>query len=145
MVKVKGAEEYPIYFGASVEMLRLAGDLRRTMTSSEKKIWPYLRSKALSGHRFRRQHPIKDFIVDFFCYDVMLAVEIDGEVHQEAFQKERDKERTVILNKLGIRVLRFTNSEIEHQIDAVIDTIQNELKIRSSYPSPGWGKGRDRG
>lgn len=82
MVTLSGQEDYPIYFGAGPELLRLAGDLRKSMTPAEKILCERLRNRQIRGFRFRRQQPIQDFIVDFFCYDAMLIIEIDGEVHQ---------------------------------------------------------------
>jgi very-short-patch-repair endonuclease len=127
MVKLGGQEDYPIYFGAGPELLRIAGDLRKSMTPAEKVLWERLRSKKVKGFRFRRQHPINDFIVDFFCYDAMLAIEIDGEVHGDDHQSERDKQRTIILKKLGIKELRFTNQQVINQTDDVINRVEKEL------------------
>ncbi len=127
MVKLGGQEEYPIYFGAGPELLRMAGDLRKSMTKAEKVLWERLRSRQVKGYRFRRQHPVKDFIVDFFCYDAMLSIEVDGEVHNDSYQKERDEQRKMILKKLGINELRYTNEQVLNQIDEVIQEIESEL------------------
>jgi very-short-patch-repair endonuclease len=97
MVKLRGQEVYPIYFGAGPELLRIAGDLRKSMTKAEKVLWERLRNRHVKGCRFRRQHQVKDFIVDFFCYDTMLSIEVDGEVHHDPCQNERDEQRTIIL------------------------------------------------
>lgn len=127
MAKLRGREDYPIYFGATPEMLRIAGDLRHSVTPAEKKLWGYLRNRKINGYRFRRQHPINEFVVDFFCFEAMLAIEVDGDVHEERYQKERDEERTVILNRLGIKVIRIKNQEIESNINLVIEAIKKEL------------------
>jgi len=66
MVKLGGQEDYPIYFGVGPELLRIAGELRKSMTPAEKILRTRLRNRQIKGFRFRRQHPIKDFIVDFF-------------------------------------------------------------------------------
>jgi len=129
MVKLSGREEYPIYFGAGPELLRIAGDLRKSMTPAEKVLWERLRNKQVKGFRFRRQHPLKDFIVDFFCYEAMLAIEVDGSVHQDSYQMERDEQRTLIMKRLGIKEVRFTNEEVFGQIDQVIERIESELSI----------------
>jgi very-short-patch-repair endonuclease len=128
MVKLGGQEDYPIYFGAGPELLRIAGDLRKSMTPAEKILWERLRNRQIKGFRFRRQHPIKDFIVDFFCYDAMLVIEVDGEVHSDEHQHERDEQRTNILNRLGIRELRFTNQDVINQTDKVINKIESALQ-----------------
>jgi very-short-patch-repair endonuclease len=127
MAKLVGQEDYPFYFGAEPELLRIAGDLRKGMTPAEKVLWEKLRNRQVKGFRFRRQHPIKDFVVDFFCYDAMLVIEVDGSVHDETSQKERDEQRTIILKRLGIREIRFTNDEVINKTDQVIKKIGEEL------------------
>jgi len=127
VVKLSGRDEYPFYFGAGQELLKLAGELRKTMTPAEEVIWKKLRKRQVKNYRFRRQHPIKDFIVDFFCYDAILVIEIDGVVHDLISQKERDKQRTKILASLGIREIRFTNDEVINDNEKVIDRIETEL------------------
>ena len=128
MVKIKGAEDYPFYFGATARTLQLAGDLRRGMTQTERILWKRLRNRQVNGLRFRRQHPVNEFIVDFFCYEAMLAIEVDGSVHLDTMQAERDEERTCILRQMGIRVIRFTNQEVESEIESVISSIISEVK-----------------
>jgi very-short-patch-repair endonuclease len=127
MVKLRGQEDYPFYFGAGPELLRIAADLRKSMTPAEKVLWKKLRDKNVKGFRFRRQHPISDFIVDFFCYDSMLVIEIDGDVHDEVYQNERDIQRTRLMRNLGIREIRFRNEEVLYHIDHVISEIKDEL------------------
>jgi uroporphyrinogen-III synthase len=107
--------------------LRIAGDLRKSMTKAEKVLWERLRNRQVKGYRFRRQHPVKEFVVDFFCYDALLSIEVDGEVHNDPYQNERDEQRTIIIKKLGIKELRFTNEQVLNQIDEVIQEIESEL------------------
>jgi very-short-patch-repair endonuclease len=130
MAKIKGAEDYPFYFGASARMLQLAGDLRRAMTEAVKMLWQRLRDRQLNGFRFRRQHPVNEFIVDFFCYEAMMAIEVDGSVHADSYQLERDTERTRILNRFGIQVIRFTNTEVETEMERVIERIKENLLLK---------------
>ncbi len=127
MAKLKGAEAYPFYYGAKPQELRLAGDLRHNMTPAEKLLWEQLRNRKIDGFRFRRQHPIDEFIVDFFCYEANLVIEMDGEVHLETAQSERDVERTRILNGHGLKVIRFKNEEVENMMNDVIIQIKKEL------------------
>jgi very-short-patch-repair endonuclease len=127
---LKGPEDYPFYFGAKPETLRLAAELRNTMTEAEKILWKHLRNRQLAGYRFRRQHPVNEFIIDYFCYEAMIAVEVDGEVHNDATQIEYDMERTRILNKLGIAVVRFSNIDVENSTYEVINQIIEILKKR---------------
>ncbi|MCK9398738.1 MAG: endonuclease domain-containing protein [Bacteroidales bacterium] len=142
MVKLRGRDEYPIYFGATPELLLIAADLRKTMTDTEKILWNKLRNRQVAGFRFRRQHPIREFVVDFFCYEAMLVIEIDGDVHEEAYQKERDVERTKILRSLGLMELRFKNAAVLKNIESVIKKIESELEqFKLSIPFPRVGEG----
>ena len=127
MAKLTGREEYPIYFGAKPELLRIAGELRKNMTVAEQMLWQKLRNRQVSGYRFRRQHPVRDVVVDFFCYQAMLVVEIDGKMHDTSYQEERDIERTKILKMLGLRELRFRNEEVINDLENVIRRIEAEL------------------
>jgi very-short-patch-repair endonuclease len=127
-MKLNGEWDYPIYFGAGPDLFRLAGELRKSMTPAEKILWEQLRRKQLKGMRFRRQHPLKNFIVDFFCYDAMLVIEIDVEVHNGEFHSERDEQRTIILHQLGIREIRFRNEEVLQNLDSVLRKIHINLE-----------------
>jgi very-short-patch-repair endonuclease len=128
MVKLKGRENYPIYFGAKPKHLGFAYDLRNSMTDAEKALWERLRKRQLAGFRFRRQHPVNEFIVDFFCYEKNLVIEVDGGVHNDKYQMERDNEKSIILNRLGLKVLRFRNEEIFNDMDSVLNSIAQNLQ-----------------
>ena len=125
MVFIKGKENF--YFGASAEIIRRARILRKSMTFSEKKLWSYLRKKQLNGIRFRRQHPISKFIVDFYCHSQKLVIEIDGSIHQQEFQRERDENRTFELQEYGLKVIRFDNETVLNNISKVISEIEMHL------------------
>jgi very-short-patch-repair endonuclease len=127
MAKLGGDEDYPIYFGAGPELMRIAGDLRKSMTPAEKVLWERLRKRQVKGYRFRRQHPLSDFIADFFCYDAMLVIEVDGEVYDDSHQNERDNERAKIFRRLGIKEIRFKNEEVINRTEQVIQKIESEL------------------
>jgi very-short-patch-repair endonuclease len=127
MAKLRGKEAYPIYFGAKPEILQVAAELRKNMTPAEKVLWERLRNRQVGGFRFRRQHPIYEVVVDFFCYEAMLVVEVDGSVHDDSQQQERDKERTKILNNFGLREVRFRNEEVINYTDSVIHQIEQVL------------------
>jgi very-short-patch-repair endonuclease len=141
MAKFSGGENYPIYFGAKPEIFKLAGALRHNMTSQEKILWAQLRNRKLLGFKFRPQHPFKDIILDFFCFKERLAIEVDGDIHNDSYQQERDAERTAFLKKFGIEELRFTNWEVENQIEKVLDKLKNYLKMVQP-PSPRRVKGQ---
>ncbi|NPV87346.1 MAG: DUF559 domain-containing protein [Anaerolineae bacterium] len=107
----------------SPEILRRARRMRQFPTKAEQTLWSHLRQRRLGGFKFRRQHPIGHFIVDFYCPACALVVEIDGSVHSQEDQRAYDNERTKHLNALGCRVLRFTNREVLEQLDTVLDAI----------------------
>ncbi len=100
-------------------------ELRKSLTPQEYKLWFYLKGSKLN-FKFRRQHGIGPYIVDFYCREQNLVIEIDGSQHTDA--KEYDQERTNYIETLGIKVLRFWNSEIEKNIKAVLHKIEQELK-----------------
>jgi very-short-patch-repair endonuclease len=99
-------------------------ELRKNQTPQEVVLWARLRLKNL-GFKFKRQHSVGPYILDFYCPEKKLAIEIDGSQHIE--NKEYDNERCLYLSDLGIRTLRFWNNEINTDIVAVIDKIINEL------------------
>lgn len=98
--------------------------LRNNATPQETKLWNELRNKKL-GNKFRRQHGIVNYIVDFYCPKKKLAIEIDGNEHLQ--NKEYDKERTESFKILGVKVIRFWNSEVDKNINEVLSKIRNEL------------------
>jgi len=103
-----------------------AKDLRRAMTSAEKLLWYQLRSDRL-GTKFRRQHPVGNYIVDFVSLKRNLIIEIDGATHSTEDERTRDAQRTRALEQLGFRVVRFTNQEIFRALNSVIQSIECEL------------------
>jgi very-short-patch-repair endonuclease len=128
MAKLTSGEDFAIYFDAKPNLLRIAGDLRHSMTPGERLLWHHLRNRKVSGFKFRRQHPFNEIILDFFCYDANLSVEVDGGIHNDSYQKERDIERTSILKRFGITELRFSDWEVENEIEKVLDKIKDQLK-----------------
>jgi very-short-patch-repair endonuclease len=100
---------------------------RKEPTRAEQLLWEALRGNQL-GQRFRRQHAILSFIVDFVCLEAKLIIEADGEIHLD--QGEYDTQRTEMLASLGYRVIRFANQEIEEKLVNVLTLIKNELKTR---------------
>ena len=99
---------------------------RRYMTEAESALWMYLKGNAL-GHKFQRQHIIGDYIVDFFCRDRQLIIEVDGGYHAERTQQEDDAVRQQRLEEMGYKVIRFSNEAILVDIKSTIDTIINNL------------------
>ena len=102
-------------------------ELRKELTEAEKLLWAELRNRKLNGLKFRRQHPLDKFIVDFYCNEKKLVVELDGSVHDEKINKEYDEARTAMLAGLNIMVLRFTNDEVINNVKDVLDKINAAL------------------
>jgi len=127
--------EKPMYYNAKPSTIEAARLLRERMTRSEELLWERLRGKQICGLRFRRQHPIDMFIADFYCHKVRLVIEIDGEIHKQ--QKEYDIGRSAEMGKYDIKVIRFSNEEVEFEIDKVIRIIEKIVNDRIS--SPPWG------
>lgn len=98
-------------------------DLRRNATDAERKLWSHLRARQLCGFKFRRQHAIGSYIVDFYCHEAGLVVELDGGGHAEAFQAEYDAERSLRLESRGIKVLRFWNNDVMRNIEGIPEDI----------------------
>ena len=109
-------------------LLQAARELRQPQTPAEQKLWFHLRNRQLDGLKFRRQHPIDKFITDFYCAEVKLCVEVDGDSHAEPDQIKYDQARTEWLNECGCTVIRFTNREVFNQIEAVLQVIAAECR-----------------
>ena len=101
--------------------------LRKNQTPQEEKLWWYLKDKRL-GVKFRRQHSIGRYILDFYCTEKKLIIELDGKIHEEEESREYDQVRDKFFKELGFIVLRFPNTEIEQNINEVLKTIQNHLR-----------------
>jgi very-short-patch-repair endonuclease len=99
------------------------------MTKAEEIIWDKLKDRNVFNARFRRQHPIGIFIVDFYCHEYKLAIEIDGEIHLKNEVIEYDDGRSHDIEKLGIKILRFTNNEVFTDLKKVIDEILKTIAV----------------
>ncbi len=109
----------------------LQAEKKKNTTEAERILWEHLKTKKL-GFKFRRQHIIDEFIVDFVCLEKNLVIEVDGGYHNTMEQKEADDLRTKILNEIGFKVIRFTNEQVIGDIDNVLSYIEKALK---SLPS----------
>lgn len=105
--------------------------LRKNSTEAEKVLWKRLRSRKFSGYKFRRQHVVGDFILDFYCAAAKLAIELDGGGHALKRQVLYDVHRTGVIEGRGIHVLRFWNHEVLQQTEAVLAEIFRTLTVRS--------------
>jgi len=110
------------------------------MTRAEIILWSRLRSKKVNGYKFRRQQPIFDYVVDFFCNELKLIIEVDGEIHSLTEKTDSDKKRDKILIINGYHILRLSNSEIEADIDSAINKIKSYITTNLS-PSQGDHRG----
>ena len=111
-------------------LLKRAKEMRKNPTKAEAKLWEELRGKRL-GYKFRRQHPIDNYIVDFICLEKKLIIEVDGKIHE--YQLEKDEERELLLKeKKGYKILRFTNLEVLNDVQVVIAKIESVLKVLPS-------------
>jgi very-short-patch-repair endonuclease len=104
----------------------LAREMRGEPTAAENHLWRRIRKHQLLGFKFRRQHTIDRFIVDFYCAEARLIIEVDGIIHDN--QQEADQLRTEFLESLGLHVLRFTNGEVLQQTDGVVERIAEILQ-----------------
>jgi very-short-patch-repair endonuclease len=116
-----------MFYGANTGTLRAAAILRKNMTLPELILWKKLKDRKIFGTKFRRQHPVDIFIVDFYCHEYQLAIEIDGEIHNNHGVYEYDLGSTADLEKFGIKVIRFTNHQVINNIDLVTTKILKTL------------------
>jgi len=107
----------------SAEKLERAKQLRREMTSAEVMLWQELQGNRLGVH-FRRQQLIQGFIVDFYCDSVGLAIELDGDIHEEVGQKQTDARRDQILGAMGLRIVRFKNRAVTADLHEILAEIR---------------------
>ena len=110
---------------------KLQRSLRKDMTIAERKLWSALRLGQMNGHKFRRQHPFENYILDFVCLEEKLVVEVDGSQHFEQINK--DEVRTKILEKAGFRVMRFWNNQVMNEFENAKEAIFLALE---THPHP---------
>lgn len=115
-----------MFYGAKPKLFEKAKQLRNNMTYSEFILWDELKQNKL-GVRFKAQHPIKNYIVDFYCHKVKLVIEIDGSIHDLEENIEYDKGRTFELEQLGLKVIRFTNDEVNYDLKKVVEEIKKYI------------------
>ncbi|MYD10533.1 MAG: endonuclease domain-containing protein [Chloroflexi bacterium] len=101
--------------------------MRKQPTPAEKILWRRLRDKQVYGYKFRRQHPIDRFIVDFYCRESGLVIEVDGSVHDSSEAREYDDARQEFLEHRGLTVLRFSNAQVLNDVNSVLHTVSTFL------------------
>jgi very-short-patch-repair endonuclease len=115
------------------KLKELARKLRNNGTYSEIRLWSFLKGKQMMGYDFHRQKPIDHFIVDFYCCELMLAIEIDGVSHND--KEEEDRGRQAKLESLGVRFLRFQDRDVRNHPDGVVMAIEDWIKEHTPGPS----------
>src|SRR5436190_19330627 len=115
-----------------------ARTLRKQPTWAEKLVWRWLRARRFSGYKFRRQHPVGKYSLDFFCEEARLSIELDGGQHGFPEQQKHDELRTGHLATLGIKELRFWNSQLRRNRESIRDQIFRELQTRAPHPLPNY-------
>lgn len=102
--------------------------LRKDQTFCEKILWIYLRDRKTPGYKFRRQYSVDHYVIDFYCPELKLAIELDGNVHEIPEQKEYDKYRQEYLERFGITFCRITNNELMSNTNSTFDRIMLNIK-----------------
>lgn len=113
----------------ALRSVTIARRLRKTMTLSEIALWTALRGKRLEGLRFRRQHPLGPYVVDFYCAAHRLAVEVDGAVHLSEAGAERDSARDLWISRQGVRVVRIPGELVLGDVDAALRIISEAVGV----------------
>ncbi len=106
---------------------REAKRLRLTMTPETRRLWSQLRCCRLDGFKFRREHPIGPYFVDFFCHSAKVAVDVDGDVHSRPQNIQHDQRRVEYFASIGVALLRFTNEEVRFHLESVLKGIRASL------------------
>lgn len=106
------------------KLKELAQNLRNNSTKSEIKLWQQLKGKQFFGYDFHRQKPLLNYIVDFYCYELNLVIELDGYSHHFEETVEKDEIKQSELEKVGLTVLRFDDNEVMNDMDNVLRTLE---------------------
>jgi len=128
-----------MYYGANSFVFQKAEELRKNMTSAESIIWKHIHINPWKL-KFRRQHPISNFIADFYCHSIKLIIEIDGDIHDVEEVKQYDSAREQSLKEFGLTILRFRNEEVFNNADAILEKIDETIRILQSSPLGDGGK-----
>lgn len=124
------SDDVTMFYGAKPEIFEKAATLRNNMTEAEKILWEKLKDRNLFPSKFRRQHPIDIFIVDFYCHNAKLVVELDGKYHLKRDQREYDIGRSAEIESWGLKIIRFANEEVINNSDNVVLQIQQVIADR---------------
>jgi len=121
-----------MHLNAKPSTFRHAKKLRNEMTFAEKILWAELRNRKISDLKFRRQHAISRYVLDFYCHQARLGIELDGKYHEDKAQQLYDKDRTKNLEVYNIEIIRFTNEEVINELQNVLLKIKNKCALKTS-------------
>ena len=110
--------------------------LRRNATDCERILWRELRDRKFADYKFRRQHPVDPYVLDFYCPALKFAIELDGSGHDSRLREAHDKKREKFLSEQGIATVRFWNHQVRDELDSVLEAIWSALEDRICNPSP---------
>ena len=113
--------------GAPPENFGKAKFLRENMTQAETFLWKKLQESPFSSYKFRRQHPIQNYIADFYSHSLRLVIEVDGEYHETSEQNKQDQERTEVLKFNGLNIIRFSNKDVLDSTSTVLREIEGKI------------------
>ena len=119
----------------SQEILTFARQLRKSQTNAENLLWHIIRDRRFCGFKFRRQVPFHGYILDFYCHQAALAIELDGGGHNDDEQRLYDEERSRIIESAGVRVVRFWNNDVLKNTEVVLEKLY--VVLHASPPSSG--------
>ncbi|MFQ5671837.1 MAG: DUF559 domain-containing protein [Nitrospinales bacterium] len=120
------------------DLLEFARKLRKEQTQAEQLLWALLRDRRLAGCKFRRQHPVDPYVLDFYCHEARLGIELDGGQHNEPKREADDRKRTAFFEQKGVHVLRFWNNEVFAQTEGVLQSIYDALTPTLSHGERGF-------
>lgn len=129
--------DLPFHENASWRIFENARSLKKVMTPSENLLWQNLRNRKVNNFKFRRQHPISKYIVDFYCHEAKLVIEVDGGIHFIDDNVEYDKLRTLQLEAFGLKVIRFRNEEVLKNMSEVLAEIRKHLTPTFAFAAVG--------
>ncbi|MEZ3135953.1 endonuclease domain-containing protein [Stutzerimonas kunmingensis] len=122
--------------GSAVGQCQFARSLRKQLTDCERLLWRCLRNRGLAGFKFRRQHQWPPYVLDFYCAELQLVIELDGGQHYDDDGLAKDRLRTDYLSRQGLEVLRFSNLEVLQNLDGVLTELLCWIEARTPHPSP---------
>ena len=118
------------------KLIQIARSFRKRDTWAEKLMWTWLRDRRFSTYKFRRQHVWNNHILDFYCLEARVNIELDGRMHGHPEKQRKDAARDAKLESYGIKVLRFWNANLRRDARSIRDTIFNTLQARAPHPLP---------